>query len=157
MAINIKLLTATLFGVSLFSSYMFFATSEAFAANSCAITVENTDAVSHIAKTIAVSKTCKEFAITLKNTGKHVKGNSLVITKASDQAGVLKTASRAGEFSQYVKAKDQRVIAFTKVINSGESATTVFSVSKLNSQDAYVFFCSYPSHALAIKGTVKLV
>jgi azurin len=160
MTTNRKILSVSLLGLSLFSTYMFFATSEAVAANTCGLTVESTDAMTFNTKNIEVAKTCKDFTITLKHTGKSDKkimGHNLVITKESDQQAVLDFGSKAGALSNYVKAKDERVIAFTNIIGGGETATTKFAVSKLNSKDSYVFFCSFPSHVFMMKGTVKLI
>lgn len=160
MTTNRKILSASLLGLSLFSTYILFATSEAVAANTCELTVESTDAMTFNTKNIDVAKTCKDFTITLKHTGKSDKkfmGHNLVITKESDQQGVLDFGSKAGALSNYVKAKDDRVIAFTSIIGGGESAVTKFSVSKLVATEKYVFFCSFPGHAFMMKGAVKLV
>ena len=111
-------------------------------------------------KSIDVSKTCKEFTVNLKHVGKlpkAVMGHNLVISKESDKAAVLEDGSKAGLPSQYVKANDARVIAYTKIIGGGEKASTKFAVSKLNAKDAFTFYCSFPGHAMMMKGVVKLV
>lgn len=129
------------------------------AASSCEITVESTDAMSFNTKKLDVPKSCKEFTLTLKHTGKLAKsvmGHNLVIAKAADQQGILDDGNKAGAASDFLKANDTRVIAATKIIGGGESATTKFTVSKLDAKAAYVFFCSYPGHAFMMKGTVSI-
>jgi len=133
---------------------------QAQAAASCEITVDATDAMAFSTKAIDVSKTCKEFTINLKHVGKlpkNVMGHNLVISKASDEKAVLADGSKAGLATEYVKAGDTRVIAHTKIIGGGETASTKFAVSKLNAQDAYTFYCSFPGHAFMMKGVLKLV
>jgi azurin len=136
------------------------ATPKAQAAAACEITIESTDSMTFSTKSIDVSKTCKEFTINLKHVGKlpkTVMGHNLVISKESDKTAVLADGSKAGLPSDYVKANDARVIAFTKIIGGGESATTKFAVSKLNAKDAFEFYCSFPGHSFMMKGVVKLV
>lgn len=154
-----KLFTTTvvLFAVS---ASVLLATPEAQAAAACEITVESTDSMTFNTKNIEVSKACKEFTINLKHVGKlpkTVMGHNLVISKESDKAGVLADGSKAGLPSDYVKAKDARVIATTKIIGGGESTSIKFAVNKLNAKDAFEFYCSFPGHASMMKGVVKLV
>ena len=142
------------------SSAVLLTTPAAQAAAACDITVDATDAMTFSTKSIDVSKTCKEFTINLKHVGKlpkSVMGHNLVISKESDKAGVLEDGSKAGLPNEYVKAKDARVIAYTKIIGGGETASTKFAVSKLNAKDAFTFYCSFPGHAMMMKGIVKLV
>lgn len=156
-----KTLFTTSIALFIFSAYILATTPDANAAvSSCEITVESTDAMAFSTKNIDVSKTCKEFTINLKHVGKLSKaimGHNLVVSKESDQKAVLEDASKAGLASDYVKAKDARVIAFTKIIGGGETATVKFAVNKLNAKDGYSFYCSFPGHVFNMKGTLKLV
>ena len=129
-------------------------------AQQCALTVESNDAMKFNVETIDVSKKCKDFVITLKHVGKLPKsamGHNLVITKASDMAGVGQDGMVASSPSEYVKAKDVRVVAQTKIIGGGESTTATISVSSLSAKESYVFFCTFPGHSAIMKGVVKLV
>ena len=142
------------------SSAVLLSVPAAQAAAGCEITVDATDAMTFSTKSIDVSKTCKEFTVNLKHVGKlpkAVMGHNLVISKESDKAAVLEDGSKAGLPNQYVKANDARVIAYTKIIGGGETASTKFAVSKLNAKDAFTFYCSFPGHAMMMKGVVKLV
>ncbi len=148
----------SMLSVSAFALAGLMATSQANAA-ACDISVEATDAMAFSTKAIEVPKSCKDFTINLKHVGslgKNVMGHNLVITKDSDQKSVLEDGSAAGAASNFVK-EDARIVAHTKIIGGGESTSTKVTVSKLNAKDNYVFFCSFPGHAMMMKGTVKLI
>ena len=133
---------------------------QAHAAAVCDTSLEVTEAMAYTVKSIDVPKTCKTFTINLKANGtmpKNVMGHNLVITKEADKEAVNTDGGTAGLASNYVKAKDERVIANTIVIAGGESASTKFDVKKLNAKNKYVFFCSFPGHAGIMKGVVNLV
>ena len=149
-----KLLISALFSASLLVS------AQAHAAAVCDANIEVTAAMAYTAKTIDVPKTCKTFTINLKAQGtmsKTVMGHNLVITKESDKDAVNTDGGTAGAASNYIKAKDTRVVAHTIVIGGGESTSTKFDVKKLSAKNSYVFFCSFPGHAGIMKGVVKLV
>ena len=55
-----------------------------------------------------------------------------------------------------IKASDPRVIAHTKLIGGGETASVSFPVSKIRSGGPYVFFCSFPGHAALMHGTISV-
>lgn len=129
-----------------------------WAAN-CATTVEANDAMQFNVSSVTVPKTCKSFTVTLKHTGKlprNVMGHDWVLTSAADQAGVEADGIKAGLDKDYVKPGDARVIAHTKVIGGGESASVSFKPSALKPGTDYVFFCSFPGHAAMMHGTVAL-
>jgi azurin len=129
-----------------------------WAAN-CATTVEANDAMQFNVSSVTVPKTCKSFTVTLKHTGKlprNVMGHDWVLTSAADQAGVEADGIKAGLDKDYVKPGDARVIAHTKVIGGGESASVSFKPSALKPGTDYVFFCSFPGHAAMMHGTVTL-
>lgn len=133
------------------------AASEAAApAASCETTIESNDQMQYNVKEIAISKSCKEFKITLKHTGKApvtAMGHNVVIAKAADaQAIATEAATTKGE----LKADDARVIAHTNLIGGGEETSVTVDTSKLNAADSYEFFCSFPGHFGMMKGTVKV-
>jgi azurin len=154
-----KLLSTTLLSAS-FAMLIAGASMQAQAADTCAVSVDATAAMAFSTKSIDVPKSCKKFTINLKNTGtlaKAVMGHNLVITKADDKDGVAEDGIEAGLGANYVKAKDARVVAATKVIGGGEAASVKFKVSKLKADQSYVFFCSFPGHSGMMKGTINLI
>lgn len=134
------------------------AASPAFAAD-CAATVEANDAMQFNQKSIEVPKTCKQFTVTLKHTGKLPKtamGHNWVLAAAADETAINADGAKAGAASDYLKPGDARVLAHTKLIGGGESATATVPVAKLKAGEAYAFFCSFPGHAALMKGTLTL-
>ena len=134
------------------------ATSPAFAAD-CAATVEANDAMQFNQKSIEVPKTCKQFTVTLKHTGKLPKaamGHNWVLAATADEAGINADGAKAGAASDYLKPGDTRVIAPTALVGGGESATATVPVAKLKAGETYAFFCSFPGHAALMKGTLSL-
>lgn len=126
----------------------------------CAVEIEANDAMQFNKSAIEVSKSCKQFTVTLKHVGKLPKaamGHNWVLSKTADAQAVATDGMAAGVDKQYVKAGDSRVIAHTKVLGPGETAQVVVPVGKLQAADSYTFFCSFPGHAAIMKGTLKLV
>ncbi len=131
----------------------------AFAAE-CAVEVNSTDQMTFETKSIDVSKSCKTFTVTLKHTGtmpKQVMGHNWVLSKTADAQAIATDGIAAGVDNDYIKASDERVIAHTKLIGGGETATVSFDVAKLEAGTPYEFFCSFPGHIGLMKGELKLV
>ncbi len=131
----------------------------AMAADNCAATIEANDMMQFNVKNVDVPKTCKNFAITLKHVGKMPKasmGHNVVVTSTADIAAVAADGVKAGPAADYVKAGDTRVLAHTKVVGGGESATVQLDVSKLKADGKYSYFCSFPGHFSVMQGTLTL-
>ena len=125
----------------------------------CAATIDGNDAMQYDQKSIAVPKTCKQFTVTLKHTGKLPKasmGHNWVLGTAADEPGIIADGMKAGAEQNYVKPNDTRVIAHTKLIGGGESDSISFPVSKLKAGESYAYFCTFPGHAALMKGTLTL-
>jgi azurin len=58
----------------------------------------------------------------------------------------------AGLARNYQAANDPRILASTPVLGGGESSTISFSTAKLQPGADYSFFCTYPGHAVMMKG-----
>jgi len=50
---------------------------------------------------------------------------------------------------------DQRVLAHTKTIGGGESASVTFPTSILKKGGAYQYLCTFPGHNALMHGTFK--
>ena len=81
----------------------------------------------------------------------------LVVAKASDMAGIGSEGMVAGVPNDYIKVKDARVLAQTKLIGGGQSSVAKLPVAALNDKGSYVFFCTFSGHSSVMKGTPKLV
>lgn len=100
----------------------------------CSVDVESTDQMTFNTQAISVSKSCKTFTVNLKHTGslpKTAMGHNWVLSKTADMPGVATDGIPAGPEASYVKAGDERVIAYTDLIGGGESTSVTFDVSKL--------------------------
>jgi azurin len=131
----------------------------ALAAGPCEAEIDGTDAMQFSKATLAVPASCKQFKLTLKHVGKLPKaamGHNWVLSKTADMAGVASDGIAAGLPNDYLKPGDARVIAATKVIGGGESASVSFDVAKLKAGEAYSYFCSFPGHSAIMKGTLTL-
>ena len=53
-------------------------------------------------------------------------------------------------------AGDPRIIAHTKLIGAGQTASMSFPVSKIKNGGPYVFFCSFPGHSALMHGTISV-
>lgn len=131
----------------------------AWAGEGCTATVEANDAMQFNQKSIEVPKTCKQFTVTLKHTGKLPKaamGHNWVLSSAADEAAIDADGAKASLDNNYLKPGDSRVIAHTRIIGGGESDSATFQVAALKAGEAYAFFCSFPGHAALMKGTLSL-
>jgi len=125
----------------------------------CSVTVDSTDAMRYDKNEIAIDKSCKEFTINLKHSGKlakNVMGHNVVIAKSSDADAVARDGIAAGLDNGYLKPGDDRVIAHTDLIGGGEQTSTTFEVAKLKEGESYTFFCSFPGHISLMKGTLAV-
>ncbi|MCB5363078.1 azurin [Pusillimonas sp. CC-YST705] len=125
----------------------------------CDVTIEGNDAMQFNLKEIVVDKSCKEFTVNLKHTGKlkvAQMGHNWVLTKASDTDAVAKEGMAAGPANGYLKANDERVVAHTDMIGGGETSSVTFDVSKLADGEDYAYFCSFPGHWAIMKGVLKV-
>lgn len=128
-------------------------------AATCSVDIEGNDMMKYNVANIDVSKSCKDFTINLKHAGKlarNVMGHNVVIAKTADMHGIDADGIKAGLAADYIKADDSRVIAHSKVVGGGQSTSVAFRVAKLSGNDPYSFFCSFPGHAVLMKGTITL-
>jgi azurin len=125
------------------------------AANVCQVTIEATDQMRYEEQTLPVASDCAEVEVTLRNTGKlpaSAMGHDWVLTKTSDVSSVANAGMSPGAANNYQRPGDRRIIASTKIIGGGESATVRFSLGLLDPKESYTYFCSAPGHASIMKG-----
>lgn len=141
----------------LVAASLLFATS-AWSAD-CAITVDGNDAMQYSVKTIDVPASCADFTVNLTHSGKLAKtvmGHNWALSTTAQFQAAATDGMSAGIDNDYIKPGDTRVIAHTKVIGAGETASVTFPVSKLTAGEAYTFFCSFPGHWAIMKGTLAV-
>ena len=127
------------------------------AAPNCSIKLKGDDRMQFDLKTATVSAGCAKINIELTHTGAlpaKSMGHNVVITATPDAAGVAQDGIKAGAAGGYLPAGDKRVLASTKMIGGGQSATATLAGGKLKAGGAYTFFCSFPGHSALMRGTV---
>lgn len=123
----------------------------------CATTIEGSDAMQYNVDSITVPSSCTQFTINLKHVGTMpitAMGHNVVVSKEADMAGIA--ADGMGVSPEHVKDGDTRVIAHTKMLGGGESASVSFDVAKIRDGGPYVFFCSFPGHLALMKGSIQV-
>lgn len=123
----------------------------------CATTIEGNDAMQYNADSITVPASCAQFTINLKHAGQMpvtAMGHNLVVAKEADMAGIA--ADGMTVTPEHVKADDARVIAHTKMIGGGETASVTFDVAKLKDGGPFKFFCSFPGHLALMQGSLQV-
>jgi azurin len=138
---------------------LLFAASSAFAADKvCKVDIAGNDQMQFDKKEIAVAADCTQVEVTLTHTGKQtaqVMGHNWVLARTADVSSVANDGMGAGLPNDYVKKGDTRVIAHTKVVAGGQTATVSFATSLLKKGEGYTFFCSFPGHYAVMKGAFK--
>ena len=123
----------------------------------CATTIEGNDAMQYNADSITIPASCSKFTINLKHVGKlavNVMGHNFVVAKEADMAGI--NADGMAVAPEHLKDGDARVVAHTKMIGGGESASVTFDVAKLKDGGPYKFFCSFPGHFALMQGSLQV-
>lgn len=129
-------------------------------AQQCEVTIGSTDQMTYLQDHISVSRSCKQFTVTLQHTGRMpaaAMGHNWVLSKTSDVQGIATDGIAAGSANSFLKTGDRRIIAHTRLIGGGESSKVTFNVSELSPDENYTFFCSFPGHSALMKGQIKLV
>lgn len=139
---------------------LFAVSASAFGADKvCKVDIAGNDQMQFDKKEITVAADCTEVEVTLKHTGKlpaAAMGHNWVLTKTADAAGVASDGIGAGFANDHVKKGDTRVIAHTKIVGGGQSASVKFPLSALQKGESYTFLCTFPGHSALMKGAFKI-
>lgn len=130
----------------------------AWSAENCSAEIHGTDMMTFDKNEIVVPASCKSFTVTLKHPGtmpKEVMGHNWILSQTADMQAILDEGSTAGVENGYLKADDARIIAHTRFLGGGEQDSVTFDTAKLKADGDYQFFCSFPGHAVLMKGRLK--
>jgi azurin len=125
----------------------------------CKLEISGTDAMQYDKKELSVAPDCTQVELTLHHAGKlpaQAMGHNWVLAKTSDMAGIASDGIAAGFANDHIKTGDTRVIAHTKIVGGGQSASVTFPVSALKKGESYSYFCSFPGHSSIMKGAFKI-
>jgi azurin len=123
----------------------------------CKLDITGNDLIQYDKKELKVAKDCTSVEVTLKHIGKlpaASMGHNWTLVKTADIAGVANDGLSAGLAADYIKPGDARVIAHTKVVGGGQSASVTFPTSKLKAGESYSYLCTFPGHSALMKGTL---
>jgi azurin len=124
-------------------------------ADPCKMSIETTDALRYSVREMIVPAGCTEIEVSLRHAGQlaaKVMGHDWVLARQSDMSAIVNAGLAAGFKHGYVPDNDRRIIAATKVVGGGETATVTFSTSLLQEGIPYVFFCTSPGHSSVMHG-----
>ena len=125
----------------------------------CKLEITGNDLMQYDKKEMKVAKDCTSIEVTLKHIGKlpaASMGHNWTLTKAADAAAVANDGLSAGLAADYIKPGDMRIIAHTKVVGGGQSASVTFPMSKLKAGEQYSYICTFPGHSALMKGTLTI-
>ncbi|MEM9388561.1 MAG: azurin [Pseudomonadota bacterium] len=128
----------------------------AASAADCSVDIEVGDALTYSVTQITPDASCETVTINLKHTGQlpaAVMGHNWVLSKPGDFDAITAAAPAAGPAKHYVP-DDEKVIASTTLVGGGESTSIEVPMKGLSGE--YVYFCSFPGHWAAMKGTLTI-
>ncbi|MFA7326954.1 MAG: azurin [Candidatus Kapaibacterium sp.] len=122
--------------------------------NEATLSINGNDQMQFDKKELTV-KAGQTVTLTLHHTGtlaKAAMGHNWVLLKiGTDVASFAEKAVAAGEANDYIPTEGDAVIAHTKLIGGGETATVEFTAPAAGS---YEFICSFPGHWSMMRGTL---
>jgi len=124
----------------------------------CKLAITGNDLMQYDKKELAVAADCTSVELTLTHVGKLPKeamGHNWVLVNEPDLSAVANSGMSAGAANNYVAPNDKKVLAHTKVVGGGESATVSFPTSMLKKGGAYLYLCTFPGHNSLMRGTFK--
>jgi azurin len=124
----------------------------------CKLAITGTDLMQYDKKELDVAADCTSVELTLTHGGKLPKeamGHNWVLVNTPDLSAVANAGMSAGIASNYIAPGDKKVLANTKLVGGGESATVTFSTSLLKKGGDYTFLCTFPGHNSVMRGVFK--
>ena len=76
--------------------------------------------------------------------GSNIFQHNWVLVRAEDKAGVVTDGALAGPANDWIKPDDPRVIAYTKLLNPGETGEVRFTAPEPG--PTFKFVCTFPGH-----------
>ena len=117
------------------------------------------DALQYPVTRMVAESGCETITVTVVHQGTlgaHVMGHNWVLAKTADVQGVALDGMRVGAGSDYLQPGDPRVVAATRIVGAGESASTSFSPRALQPGESYSFFSSFPANWTLMSGEFVL-
>ena len=126
--------------------------------NPCEISVEVGDSIAFSTSVLSVPSSCQEVTVTLTHTGKlpaAAMGHNWVLMPTDAIEAISMAGMGAGPEADYLP-DDERIVAATKIIGGGESASVTFSLDALDPDTGYSYVCTFPGHWSVMKGSFTI-
>jgi azurin len=153
-----KLMRNTLVAAALLAPQALLLSSPAAAADACRLEITGNDQMQYDKKELDVPATCKEVTLTIHHSGQlpaAAMGHNWVLVSTPDLSAVANAGMGAGLVSDYVPSGDKRVLAHTKVVAGGQSASVTFPTAALQPGGDYSYLCTFPGHNALMRGKFK--
>jgi azurin len=124
----------------------------------CKLAITGTDLMQYDKKELVVAGDCTSVELTLTHSGKLPKeamGHNWVLVNTPDLNAVANAGLSAGPSNNYVTPGDKKVLASTKVVGGGATATVTFPTSILKKGGSYSYLCTFPGHNSSMRGVLK--
>jgi azurin len=109
----------------------------------CKLAITGTDLMQYDKKELDVAADCTSVE------------HNWVLVNTPDLSAVANSGMSAGVANNYIDKSDKKVLASTKLVGGGESATVTFPTSILKTGGAYSFLCTFPGHNSVMRGVLK--
>jgi azurin len=153
-----KLMRKTLAAVALLAAQALLLPGPAAAADACKLEITGNDQMQYDKKELDVPASCKEVTLTIHHSGQlpaAAMGHNWVLVNTPDLTPVANTGMGAGLASDYVPSGDKRVLAHTRIVGGGQSASITFPTSALKPGGDYSYLCTFPGHNALMRGKFK--
>ena len=127
-------------------------------ADKCKFEITGNDLMQYDKKELDVPGGCAQVTVTLHHAGKlpvQAMGHNWVLVNSADVVAVANAGMAAGLQNNYLPPGDKRVLASTKVVGGGETASVTFATAALKKGGDYTFLCTFPGHNALMRGTFK--
>jgi len=121
----------------------------------CRLSVEVGDSIAFSTNALSVPSSCSEVTVTLTHTGKlpaAAMGHNWVLLPTDAIEAISMAGMNAGPEANYLP-DDERIVAATKIIGGGESASVAFSLDALEDGTSYTYVCTFPGHWSVMRGS----
>jgi azurin len=128
-------------------------------ADPCKLDISGNDQMQYDKQQLSAPASCKQITVTLHHSGQLPKtsmGHNWVLVNAADFAAVANAGMNAGPTNDYVPAGDKRVLAHTRLVGGGDSASTTIDTAQLKKGGSYQYLCTFPGHNALMHGTFTL-
>ena len=140
------------------SVFMLLNVSYVFAEN-CKIDISGSDMMKFDTNEINIDKDCEKFDINLKHSGKlpvNAMGHNIVILESDNLQKVISKINMAHGIEKGFMPEMEEVLFKSKMIGGGEQTTLELDTSVFNSENEYIFICSFPGHFALMKGKLNM-